>query len=150
MYNDGLARFATEKYNLEEEDFENRFVHLTNYSLQKKNESYQQNNSRQSNNLRASKWSLKTLQKVFEDHNKDYKTVKAKMKELIIKTIISVESKIIEGFEYSPKNKNSCFELYGFDIMIDSNLKPWLIEVNISPSLSSSSPFDKTLKTKLI
>lgn len=150
MYNDGLARFATEKYNLEEEDFENRFVHLTNYSLQKKNESYQQNNSRQSNNLRASKWSLKTLQKVFEDHNKDYKAVKAKMKELIIKTIISVESKIIEGFEYSPKNKNSCFELYGFDIMIDSNLKPWLIEVNISPSLSSSSPFDKTLKTKLV
>lgn len=29
-------------------------------------------------------------------------------------------------------------------------LKPWVLEVNIFPSLSSSSPFDKRIKTKLI
>ena len=34
--------------------------------------------------------------------------------------------------------------------MMDENLKPWLLEVNTSPSLSSSSPLDKMMKTSLV
>jgi hypothetical protein len=34
--------------------------------------------------------------------------------------------------------------------MFDSKLKPWLLEVNVCPSLSSSSPFDKKIKTLVI
>ena len=43
-----------------------------------------------------------------------------------------------------------CFEIYGFDIIIDADFKPWLLEVNVSPSLSSSSPLDKRIKTMLL
>jgi hypothetical protein len=50
----------------------------------------------------------------------------------------------------SQKYRNTCFELYGFDILIDEDLKPWLLEVNILPSLSSSSPMDKKIKTSLM
>lgn len=34
--------------------------------------------------------------------------------------------------------------------MIDDKLKPWVIEVNVLPSLSSSSPFDKRIKTMVV
>ena len=34
--------------------------------------------------------------------------------------------------------------------MVDSRLKPWLLEVNVAPSLSSSSPYDKQVKTGLL
>ncbi|KAF4524404.1 hypothetical protein B566_EDAN009320 [Ephemera danica] len=43
-----------------------------------------------------------------------------------------------------------CFECYGYDIIIDSKLKPWLIEVNASPSLTSTTVSDRILKYKLI
>ncbi len=43
-----------------------------------------------------------------------------------------------------------CYECYGYDIIIDDNLKPWLIEVNASPSLSSTTVSDRIMKYKLI
>ena len=43
-----------------------------------------------------------------------------------------------------------CFEVFGFDVMLDQDLKPWLIEVNTSPSLTSNSPLDKRVKGMLV
>jgi hypothetical protein len=34
--------------------------------------------------------------------------------------------------------------------LIDSDLKPWLIEINLSPSLACESPLDTTIKSNLI
>lgn len=55
-----------------------------------------------------------------------------------------------QNLQKNPTSRNNCFELYGFDILVDSNFKPWVLEVNVLPSLSSSSPFDKRIKTMLI
>lgn len=42
--------------------------------------------------------------------------------------------------------KGNCFEMLGFDVMIDTDLKPWLLEVNLSPSLACDSPIDLKIK----
>jgi hypothetical protein len=74
----------------------------------------------------------------------------AHIKDVIIKTLISTEPHIVSSLNKCPGNRNSCFELYGFDVIIDKYLKPWLLEVNVFPSMSCSSPFDKQVKTVLL
>jgi hypothetical protein len=46
-------------------------------------------------------------------------------------------------------NKNICFELMGFDILLDSDMKPWLMEVNLSPLLATESPLDLKIMSNL-
>ncbi len=46
--------------------------------------------------------------------------------------------------------RDNCFELLGFDILLDSSLNPWLLEVNLSPSLNCDAPLDQKIKGELI
>jgi hypothetical protein len=42
------------------------------------------------------------------------------------------------------------FELFGVDVIIDRHLKPWLLEVNSSPSLNLRTPLDSKVKGELM
>lgn len=44
----------------------------------------------------------------------------------------------------------NCFELLGFDILIDEELKLWLLEVNLTPSLAPDSEMDFNVKSTLL
>lgn len=43
-----------------------------------------------------------------------------------------------------------CFEILGFDILIDSTMKPFLLEVNHTPSFTTDTPLDSFIKKNLI
>ena len=43
MYNDGLVRFATEKYSIDPRKLQKKYVHLTNFSINKKNTNFVKN-----------------------------------------------------------------------------------------------------------
>lgn len=73
-----------------------------------------------------------------------------KIEDTIIKACIACEPDMLSNSCKVFEHRNNCFELFGFDILIDEKLKPWLIECNVCPSLSSSSPLDSKLKTTLI
>jgi D-alanine-D-alanine ligase-like ATP-grasp enzyme len=47
-------------------------------------------------------------------------------------------------------SSENCFDLFGFDVLLDADLKPWLLEVNLSPSLATEAPIDMHIKSMLI
>ncbi len=65
LFKEGLVRFATQKYTNSQKSTNLRYVHLTNYSVNKKNEDYVRNNGGNGGNTgeeedseNASKWNL--------------------------------------------------------------------------------------------
>ncbi|KER19692.1 hypothetical protein T265_11606 [Opisthorchis viverrini] len=46
--------------------------------------------------------------------------------------------------------QSNFFEILGFDILLDSELKPWLIEVNRSPSFNGDQELDRKVKRGLL
>ena len=47
----------------------------------------------------------------------------------------------LKGVQENMEHKSSCFEVYGFDIVLDYDLNPWVIEVNLSPACSERTPW---------
>ena len=43
-----------------------------------------------------------------------------------------------------------CFQIFGMDVMLDQSGKPWLLEVNHSPSFMCDSPLDYNIKKNVL
>ena len=62
--------------------------------------------------------------------------------ELVLKSLLCVEDEI------TPQCNS--FEVYGYDVLIDADLRPWLIEVNASPAMARDTPLDCRVKEAMI
>ncbi|XP_065422392.1 probable tubulin polyglutamylase TTLL9 isoform X2 [Chrysemys picta bellii] len=163
LYRDGFARFSNTRFTLSSID--DHYVHLTNVAVQKTAPDYDPE--------KGCKWMIQRFrQYLTAKHGAEVvETLFAEMDNIFIKSLQSVQKVIISD--------KHCFELYGYDILIDQELKPsrrssynpqwlvsirlmslqchwgrlylnWLLEVNASPSLTASSQEDYELKCRLL
>lgn len=138
-YEEGFARLCFEDYGrptCQKDPNAALFAHLTNVSFQK--------NAKDYNDVHGGKWPLSCLLDHIElNHGRAPRySVQRQIDQIFLKTLRAAQGHII----HCP----NAFELYGFDILIDSNFKCWLIEVNASPSLLTTTEADKRFKKKLI
>ncbi|KAJ8913513.1 hypothetical protein NQ315_017063 [Exocentrus adspersus] len=129
MYREGLARFGTDKFNLN--DLRNPFRHLTNYSINKLGPGFTEMKDRVGSGTRK-----KILSRI-----SDW-LLWQRITTLVILTVLSHVSQI-------PPTVN-CFEFFGFDVLIDNSLRPWLLEVNLSPALSNDCDADRLVKKPML
>ncbi|XP_055839071.1 tubulin monoglutamylase TTLL4 isoform X2 [Episyrphus balteatus] len=148
MYKNGLARFASVKYSSDLESLNDRCMHLTNYSINKLSENYAKNED--INACQGHKWTLQSLWSYLEKRKVDTKRLWATLRNLAIKSLISGEGCLNRMYRQNVNSRYNCYELFGFDVLLDEDLVPWLLEINISPSLHSELPLDLHVKGPLI
>ncbi|XP_078049203.1 tubulin polyglutamylase TTLL13-like [Augochlora pura] len=148
VYNDGLARFATSRYKEPTgHNTSNVFMHLTNYAVNKHSRMYVIDDEV------GSKRKISTLNKWLKLKEVDVEELWRKIDEIIIKTILAAYPILKHSYHtcFPTHDKTyACFELLGFDVLIDWKLKPYLLEVNHSPSFHTDAQIDKDIKEGLL
>ncbi|XP_051956847.1 tubulin polyglutamylase TTLL7-like [Xyrauchen texanus] len=148
LYNDGLVRMGTEKYHVPNESNLNQlYMHLTNYSVNKHNENFERDETVDKGSKRSIGWFTEFLRTNDYDVGKFWRDVS----ELVVKTLIVAEPHVLHAYRMCrpgqpPGSASVCFEVLGFDIILDRKLKPWLLEINRAPSFGTDQKIDYDVK----
>ena len=166
LYRDGLARLCTEPYHApvsgeqrtqlsaaaglaaakNSSDWRKR--HLTNYAINKLHCDFSAGEDGAKRRLGD------VLDTLSREHGLDVNALWGQIQQLVVKTLLAVQPHLAHAYASCRSSPGahpfSCFELLGFDLLIDANGQPWLLEVNHSPSLATDSELDTALKTTLL
>ncbi|KAI5077890.1 hypothetical protein GOP47_0007714 [Adiantum capillus-veneris] len=153
LYKEGLVRFCTEKYMKPEKgNLKSSCMHLTNYAVNKNNTNFEFNSSLAETD-RGSKWTLSSLFKALAAGGYDTGRLKRQIRKMVVMTIISIVPLLIHNYRNcvnEDDNGRTCFELLGMDVLLDEKCRPWLLEVNHSPSFAIDTPLDFKVKESLL
>jgi tubulin polyglutamylase TTLL6/13 len=153
IHKQGLARLATEKYEVPtKSNIENVYMHLTNYAINKSSENFVFNKNSEKADI-GHKRSLELVWSYIDLQGGNSDVVQKRIRRCVVKSLCAVQPHLSHSYrtcQPSDIENSMCFEILGYDIMLDSNLKPWLLEVNHASSFETDTPFDHEVKYELI
>jgi hypothetical protein len=125
-YKDGFAKLASESYS--KDDLDNLYRHLTNPDINENNAEAES---------AVTFISLQKYRQWLDSEGHSSEEFFHQLKELISLTIIATREAMRKRLNRLNTEPTSCYELIGLDCMVDENIKPWIVECNLSPSLST-------------
>ncbi|KAI5717231.1 hypothetical protein M8J77_002320 [Diaphorina citri] len=148
VHKDGIVRFATVKYERPKQgNLTNKYMHLTNYSVNKHSISFIHDEEV------GSKRKISTINQWFCRMGYDTDLVWSRIDDVIVKTVLSAHPNIKTMYNSVFPRHNymtACFQLLGFDILLDDTLNPYVLEVNHSPSFYTDTEIDVEIKEQVL
>ena len=145
LYHEGLVRFASCRYAGDVlENLDDPYIHLTNYSVNKTYKDFDEGSCRKS---------ISWFHEYLDAFSYNKKDIWNNIEDCVIKTIIAALPTLRRTYDMTFSNHNlfsACFELFGFDIMLSRILKPYVLEVNHSPSFHTDAQIDFDVKGNLL
>jgi hypothetical protein len=168
FWNEGMVRLCTEDYvEPNEENIDQLFMHLTNFSLNKQSDNYINPLEYGEENKGTKRLLSQFFKQLVEEYGIDEDFVKDKMISTVRKTVVSLVP-FLKSFARKCVRTDigsiKWFQIIGIDIMLDADFNTWLMEINANPSMNMFlekegvngdkekilSELDKHLKTKVL
>lgn len=145
LFDNGLVRLATQPYKDNIDNIGELTAHLTNFSINREQANFVATNDIEKDGT-GNKWSHRPFWPYLEQNfGYDISEIKKKIEDAFAKVIIAAH----KTFKEQPNHRNA-FEMFGFDVMLDENQNIYILEVNVTPALGTSSELDRYIKTPLV
>ena len=126
LYHEGFAKLASETY--DENELDNLYRHLTNPDINEENDNV---------DVPVTFFSFARYREWLRSDGHDDEKLFQEFNDLIALTVIAAREKMRHQVNETNADTRGCYELIGLDCMVDDNLKPWILECNLSPSLET-------------
>ena len=140
VFKEGHLKTCSANYDIDNN--KDAFVHITNYSYQKHCADFQKFE-------KGNEVSFYDFQKELNVTHAEkkinvYNDIMEKVKEIVKLSMMSVKDKI------NANNRQYCFEIFGYDFMLDEEFNMFLIEINANPGIEESSPWIKVIVPRML
>merc|ERR1712070_1287472 len=125
LFNECYLRLCNEMYDLG--DLRKRERHISNWQVNKHGKNVVDGAVASLQDFKQELHEITGRRSFWED------ALLPQMQDIVVQTLRAVEGKL------APRQDS--FELYGFDLMVDEQMRMWLLEVNLSPGCEGRTPF---------
>ena len=134
---EGLARFCTERYQAPDDSTRNKTKSfLTNYTLNKKSEGFVRSDDADGGADGSKRSLASVMQELAVDNGADVDALWSRIERMVEGTCGAMRHALEDSAENIGISPETCFQVLGFDVILDENLDPHLLEVNAGPSFS--------------
>lgn len=153
IHKDGLVRLATEPYITPTAyNLDDVCMHLTNYAINKNSSKFEFNEDA-GKGFEGHKRSLKAFFDILKEKGENVEKLWKEISDIVVKTTCIAQPLLSHLYRSSQPNdltNSICFQILGFDIFLDDKLKPYLLEVNHTPSFTTDTPLDLVIKKAVV